>query len=108
MYNSYTLYRMVKIVVNRLEWDEYNIAHIARHKITPEEVQEVCDSEPVERKGHKGRIFLIGTTKKGRMLTVILNPTDQEALYRPITAYDASKTSIQEYQEEKNRGGEAA
>ena len=51
---------------------------------------------------------MIGQTEKNRMLTVILNQTEQEDLYRPITAYDASKRSIKDYQEEKKLGGEEA
>ena len=97
-----------KIVVKELEWDELNIDHIARHNVIPEEVYEVCNSQPVERKGHKDRIFLIGSTQKGRIMTVILNPTEKQGIYRPITAYGASKRSIQTYLEEKRRGGEAA
>ena len=52
--------------------------------------------------------FLIGKTEKNRMLTVILNPKEQENIYRPITAYDASKRSMKDYQEEKQLGGEEA
>jgi hypothetical protein len=99
---------MGKIIIKKLLWDWWNIAHIAAHKITPREVQEVCDREPVVRKGHKNRIFLIGSTEKGRMVSVILDPTEQADVYKPVTAYEASKTSIQDYQEEKNKGGEAA
>lgn len=95
-----------KIIIKQLIWDNWNIEHIALHNIMPEEVQEVCDREPVQREGHKNRIFLIGLTKSNRMLTVILEPTDKEDVYRPITAYDASKRSIQDYQEEKKQGGD--
>jgi len=97
-----------KLVIKRLVWDEWNIAHIARHNVIPQEVQEVYEGQPVERKGHRNRIFLIGQTEKNRMLTVILNQTEQEDVYRPITAYDASKRSIKDYQEEKKLGGEEA
>jgi uncharacterized DUF497 family protein len=95
-------------VVEKLEWDEVNIAHIARHNISTDEVEEVCDREPVVKEGHKNRLFLIGSTKQGRMVTVILNPTEREDEYRPITAYEASKSSIRVYEEEIRKGGEAA
>ena len=97
-----------KLVIKRLIWDKWNISHIAHHDVIPQEVQEVCNRKPVERKGHKNRIFLIGQTEKNRMLTVILNQTEQENVYKPVTAYDASKRSIKDYQEEKKRGGEKA
>jgi uncharacterized DUF497 family protein len=95
-----------KFVVKKLIWDRLNITHIARHDVIPDEVKEVCKGNPVERKGHKNRLFLIGKTKADRMLTVILNPTEIEEVYRPITAYDASKSSIKTYEEVK-RGGES-
>lgn len=97
-----------KLFIKRLIWDEWNIAHIARHNVIAQEVEEVCERHPVERTGHKNRIFLIGQTEKNRMLTVILNHTEQADVYRPITAYEASKRSIMDYQEEKKRGGEEA
>ena len=100
---------MIKdLVVKKFEWDEVNIAHIARHNISPDEVEDVCLGRPVIKEGHENRLFLIGSTKQGRLLTVILKPKETEAEYRPITAYDASKTSIRMYQEEMREGGEAA
>lgn len=51
MYNnsSYFVVTKKKIVVKRLIWDEWNFSHIARHDITPEEVQEACNSDRIER-----------------------------------------------------------
>jgi len=40
------------------------------------------------------------------MLTVILEPKEEEGVYKPITTYDASKTSIRAYKREI--GGEEA
>ena len=34
------------IVINALIWDEWNKEHIARHGVTPEEVEEVCHRNP--------------------------------------------------------------
>jgi uncharacterized DUF497 family protein len=96
------------IVVKKLIWDGWNVAHIARHNVIPDEIQEVCDSDRIEREAYEHRIFLIGPTKEGRMLSVILEPTEEQSVYKPITAFAASKRSIQDYQEEKKQGGEAA
>jgi len=30
------------IAIRRLRWDAWNIAHIARHAVAPEEVEQVC------------------------------------------------------------------
>ena len=35
--------------VGRLIWDPWNIGHIARHDVTPEEVEQVCRGPHVER-----------------------------------------------------------
>jgi hypothetical protein len=37
------------IHIRRLIWDDWNIAHIARHEVSPDEVEEVCDAEHVEQ-----------------------------------------------------------
>ena len=97
-----------KIIIKKLLWNEKNIAHIALHNILPSEVEEVCQGDRIERKGHINRAFLVGPTHTGRMLSVILDPTAEIGVYYPVTAYEASKRSIQDYQEEKKRGGEEA
>jgi len=96
------------LVVKKFEWDEVNIAHIACHNISPDEVEDACHRRPLVKEGHENRLFLIGSTKQGRILAVILKSKQMESEYRPITAYDASKTSICMYQEEMREGGEAA
>jgi uncharacterized DUF497 family protein len=97
-----------KIIIKKLTWDAKNISHIARHQVTPAEVEEVCRGDRIERQGFEQRAFLVGKSRKGRFLGVVLGPTDATDVYRPITAFDASKASIKEYLEEKNRGGEQA
>ena len=60
-------------------WDTWNVAHIARHQVTPEEVEEVCRGAYIVREGYKGRVMLIGPTRNSRMLAVILDPEEQDA-----------------------------
>lgn len=95
---------MYVVKIRRLIWDEWNIAHIARHNVTPEEVEQVCHIDPVVQRGKKGRLLIFGPTKKGRMLTVILDPEVENGVYYPVTAYKASKKLIKIYLKEK--GGE--
>ena len=68
----------------------------------------MCAGNRIEREAYRQRIFLVGTTKAGRILTVILEPREEKGVYRPITSYDASKRSIKSYQEENKIGGEEA
>jgi len=94
------------IIVRRLIWDPGNVAHIALHAVTPDEVEEVCHSEPITSATHHGRLRVVGPTRAGRMLTVILDPEpDQDGVYYPVTARPASRKERRGYQQAK--GGEA-
>lgn len=58
----------VMIVIRHLVWDKGNRAHIARHSVTPDEVEQVCASKFVAFDAHKGRFLIVGLTKSGRAL----------------------------------------
>ena len=66
------------IVIRRLIWDSWNITHIARHDITPDEVEDVCHGEYMASQSYKGRIRVVGPTSTGRMLAIILAPGKEE------------------------------
>jgi uncharacterized DUF497 family protein len=85
--------------IRRLIWDPWNVGHIARHRVTPEEVEEVCHGEPVTSQTYKGRIRVVGPTESRRMLTVILAPTDEQGVYYPITARPADRKERRHYNE---------
>ena len=55
------------IVIRRLIWDSWNITHIARHDVTPDEVEDVCHGE-----------YMASQSYKGRMLAIILAPGKEE------------------------------
>lgn len=75
------------IHIRRLLWDEWNVAHIARHKVTPEEAEEVCHSDFILLQGKKGRVVILGRTRFGRLLAVVLDPeSGEEGAYYPVTA----------------------
>ncbi len=78
------------IDIGRLIWDEWNIAHIARHGVTPEEVEQVCHGNYIVRGSYQQRVMLVGPTATGRMLAVVLDPEDAGTYY-PITARPASR-----------------
>ncbi len=88
------------IFVDRLVWDSENIAHIARHKVIPDEVEEVCHGKHIVRRTYDKRILLTGPTQSGRMLTIILGPTKKKSSYYPVTARPASNKEIRLYDEE--------
>ena len=77
------------------------MAHIARHQVIPEEVQELCHGSYIDGEAHKGRIILIGPTAAGRMLAAILDPEPEPAVYYPVSARPASRKERRTYEEEK-------
>jgi len=94
------------IFIQRLIWDEWNVAHIARHDVVPDEVEEICQSDPLVQQGHHGRTVVVGATTAGRMLEVVLDPEPEPDVYYPVTAHPASRKDRAFYQKEK--GGEQA
>jgi hypothetical protein len=73
-----------KHVIKSLIWDDWNVAHIGRHDVLPNEVEEVCSGNRIEREAYRQRIFLVGTTKTGRILTVILEPGEEQGVYESV------------------------
>ena len=77
--------------INKLIWDKVNIAHIAKHNVDRDEVEEVCQRDALILDAKSGRIALIGKTHSQRTLTVILDPEEGKGAFYPATARDASR-----------------
>lgn len=73
--------------IDDLEWDDRNEAHIARHQVEPEEVEDVCYGNHIVRRSRGGRYEVCGQTDGGRYLVVVLEPLGGNR-YRPVTARD--------------------
>ncbi len=89
------------IYVRRLIWDEFNIAHIAGHEVSLDEVEQVCHGDVLVQQGHSGRIVVIGPTSAGRMLEVVLDPEQERGVYYVVTAHTASKKDRALYESER-------
>lgn len=82
------------VVVNSLVWDVWNREHLTKHKITVEEVEEVCHGKFRVVKSYRKRIQMMGKTKSGKKLKIILSPEDRNlkvygrGIYYPITAFE--------------------
>jgi len=91
--------------VRRLIWDTWNVPHVLRHQVSPEEVEEVCHGDHIVRETYSDRLVLIGPTRAGRVVAAVLEPDPEEqAVYYPVTARPASRKERRLYREEK--GGE--
>jgi uncharacterized DUF497 family protein len=73
------------------DWDDGNVWHIAHHKITPEEAQQVLMNEPLylgtQQHQDEERMLEVGVTKAGRCLVIL--STWRGDRQRVVTAYDA-------------------
>ena len=94
------------LVVRRLTWEPWNVAHIARHQVIPEEVEQVCHGNPVVQVGKKGRILVLGPSRTGRMLTVVLDSEPEDGVYYPVTARPASRRERTIYVTERGKEDE--
>lgn len=91
------------LIVRRLVWNDWNIAHIARHDVIPDEVEQVCHGDPWVSETYGGRLRVVGPTSRGRFVTVILGPQGS-GVYFTITARPASRRERQQYAESKEGG----
>jgi uncharacterized DUF497 family protein len=76
------------------DWDDENVSHIAIHKVTTDEAEQVFENDPVDLEVQEDdddvfRYKQIGETSSGRIL--ILMSTDRVDSVRIATAFDAPK-----------------
>jgi len=75
------------------DWDAENTRHLSRHRVTPDEFEELMRSDPkyleYQAEGDEERYKVLGVTKAGRVLIGIWAP--REGKVRAITAYAASR-----------------
>ena len=78
--------------VERLSWDAWNLEHIAKHDVLPEEAEEVVDGDPYIRATYKQRLQLIGPTTAGRMLSIVIGAVPgQPGVFYVFSARPASR-----------------
>ena len=87
------------------DWDEANIAHVARHSVLPKEAEQVILNDPLDLgmefvEGEE-RYLNLGATVQGRVLLVVT--TWREDRVRVVTAFDAIKRLIRFYYQERER-----
>lgn len=86
---------MPRVAIYYLELDDENVAHIARHGITADEVEQITGNPYItarNRRGPANRIVMIGRTNGGRELTIVLEATRDDGVWRPVTGWVATAT----------------
>ena len=97
----------MEIIIDELIIEEDRSGHIAKHNVTIREVIEVTEHDYAFIEGKHGRWILIGSTKRKRMLSVVIGVRRKKNVYGLITARPASKNEKGFYKELKQiRGGE--
>jgi len=77
-------------VISSIKWKEESIEHIARHLISPQEVEEVCfnvNDAPFIRSGRENLHYVFGKTNSGRFLFIVVRFI-RNGEVRVITARD--------------------
>ncbi len=76
------------------DWDDANAGHIARHGVTPEEVEQAYTNHPLavlatQDRGGETRVLCAGLTDSGRALQFVY--TLRRGRIRVITAHTAKR-----------------
>lgn len=87
--------------ITEFEWDDDNIEHVARHHISPDEIEGVAfDDEPWVKRGRGQTRYMLGYTVAGRYLFVVY-VLKGKGQARVITAMDMDDKTRKLY---KRRG----
>ncbi|MGB7296893.1 MAG: hypothetical protein WBC70_15015 [Candidatus Aminicenantales bacterium] len=76
--------------VSSIRWTEHSVEHIAKHAISPREVEEACFNElesPYIRSGIDDLHYVFGRTDAGRFLFIVVK-YERRGQVRVITARD--------------------
>ena len=92
--------------IHELAWPDDQIDHIARHGVTPEEVEEVCFGHSLVQRakseGDNPVYYLLGQTDSGRYLfCVVIRFPDGKGF--PITARPMTDNEKRRFRQWKNR-----
>ena len=89
--------------IREIAWSESDVAHIARHGVTPEEVEEVLSANPVWRRGRihpatrRESLIALGQTDAGRHLFIVLSPRELGRA-RCVTAMEMDEKARRYYE----------
>jgi uncharacterized DUF497 family protein len=88
--------------IESLNWDDANIEHIARHQVTPAEVEDICFGSFIFTREASQRYILSGQSGSGRYLNVVIERIGK-GVYRPITAFEMSEKYRRVYKRQTGR-----
>jgi hypothetical protein len=89
------------VKISSLEWDDENILHIARHSISPVEVEDVCYGKHIAYTGKFKRYILYGYSVSGRYIKLVLQRL-YDSVFRTVTAYEMTDSEKHKFKQIKS------
>ena len=89
--------------IRRLLWDDVNDPHLLQHGITADKADELVklDVWVVSRHpSYPDQVRIVGHTRSGRWLTIVLEPTHLRDVWRPVTGWDATHEEVAYWREQ--------
>lgn len=84
--------------ISQILWDEETIYHIAKHGISPKEVEEaIFEGNSIILKGRNGRYIVLSRAMSGRYLTIVVS-FKLKGRIKVITARDMDDKEQKYYQ----------
>lgn len=94
------------MTIDEFIWPEERVEHIARHGVTPGEVEEVCFGEPWVRRakseGDSPVYYVLGQTDAGRCLFCVIIRFPDGRGY-PVTAREMTASEKRQFRKRKRR-----
>ena len=85
------------------EWRRANIAKLAEgHGIAAWEVEELRELGTWAVRVHPDypdQVRITGPTRTGRFLTIVLEPTEHPAIWRPVTGWPSTRAELAYYRQ---------
>ena len=94
------------VIIDELIIEGDRSAHIAKHRVTIEQVLEIISGDYVFIDGKLGRWLLIGKTKQEKFITVVVGKRRKKNTYGLVTARPSSKEERNFYNEITLQGGD--
>ena len=92
------------VVIDKLIIEKDRSEHIKKHKVSIKEILEVIAEDYLVLEGKSDKSLLVGKTKQGRMITVVVGKRSGKNKYGLVTARHVKKKEeilYQEYSEER-------
>ncbi len=85
------------------DWDESNLRHLARHRISREEFEQAMTNDPMfvgfSDETAEDRWYVVGATRNLRVLYLTFTVRDERV--RPVTGWDATRKLREAYFRQK-------